>query len=268
MKRKVILMGLLASIGLMANAQKGINIEAFVQPGLSFGGEYDVPSDNSTYSTYVALPKKSTLGLIAGASFGYYFTNKVGASVGLGYAHQGQNYDKETYIDQYGNAHSFTKSVSLNYLKVPFQFHFVTSSDKAISFALGAGFYFGYLLSYTDETKTESSIGAITTKASGSHITTTVSGSNSPYFPNSSSSGTFSNGKPFWPIDFGLAIGAGLQFRVSDKISIPLMLNLQQGITNVKNRICYYTDSKGSTNDYWDDQIQQAITYRFLIAIL
>ena len=99
LKSKSLLFILSAFIGLNATAQRGFNIEVIAQPGLTMGGEYDVPTtDPNNYSnSFTAMKKKITIGLNAGAAASYYFIDKMGVSVGMSYAHQGQNYKDYNY---------------------------------------------------------------------------------------------------------------------------------------------------------------------------
>ena len=93
MKTKALLIISFAFIGWSAQAQKGLSIEVFAQPGLTMGGEFDVDKNNDNNNpNWIALEKKSTIGVGAGFNLNYFFMDKIGVSVGLGYSHQGQDY--------------------------------------------------------------------------------------------------------------------------------------------------------------------------------
>ncbi len=254
MKTRVLLLTLFTLIGWNAKAQKGFSVEIFAQPGLTMGGEYDVDKSNGIGNpSYDALSKKSTVGVGAGVNMGYFFMQEVGVSVGLGYAHQGQNYKDYTQsFDVLGTSYSatLTRTVSLNYLKIPVQIHFVSAPDKAISFTMAAGFYVGLLLGYDDENKGSGNFGSSSAIAKGSSYDV----SSSSTFGTSSSSRTFS-GKPYNSTDFGGLIGAGLQFRLSDNVSLPIMLNYQIGFSDIKNKSSVLVGNGNTTTDfYWEDQ--------------
>ncbi len=69
----------------------------FANPGMTRRGEYDVKVNNGIGTPmFVALNKKATISVGAGVNMGYFFTNMLGVSVGLGYSHQGQNYKDYT----------------------------------------------------------------------------------------------------------------------------------------------------------------------------
>jgi hypothetical protein len=247
MKKELMLLIALVTISVATYAQKGLNIEIHAQPGMTMGGDFQVPTDNSNSNSYVSPGKSFTLGMNTGASVGYNFNDKVGVSLGLLFSHQGQNYKSFTYTV----SDNFTeyRSVSLNYLKIPILFNFVSAPEKSVSFTCSAGFYLGFLTGYKDETWYTYSDGSRDDNlANGSTLVET-------YTPNTGTSSTDNAAflsKPYKSADFGGILAVGLQFKLSDKIVMPLMLNYQIGFSDVKNESSEYTQSNSSdANLYW-----------------
>jgi hypothetical protein len=254
MKTKTLLTLLLSCIiATTAFAQKGLSLEIIAEPGSSMGGDFQVPADiTSPNSAFVNMQKSFTFGFSGGVTLGYYFEDNMGLSLGLLYSGQGQKYDDFIWYIP-GASLTWQRKVTLNYLKIPFLYNYIASPDKAISFRLSAGFYVAFLVGYTDEN--------ILSASNGEHLAMTADGqtlTQSYSDPNNSSNnytdvGTFLS-KPFNSSDVGATIAAGLQFKLSDKISIPVMINYQTGFSDIKNRSSSYQFSgSGGSGLYWDD---------------
>ena len=193
----------------------------------------------------ISMKKSFTFGMDAGASFGYNFADEMGVSMGLFYSKQGQRYKDYTWILGSDFA-TWSRSVSLNYLKIPMQFNYILHPKQKISFTASAGFYLSFLLGYVDKNSLIAS--------DGSDITATAKGKTYTMSDGSSSeTADFKNGKPYKSADFGFLLGAGVQFNLTDKISIPLGLYYQVGFIDVKNKTCQYTDSSGDSYLFWQD---------------
>lgn len=250
MKIKALLVISFAFIGWSAQAQKGLSIEVFAQPGLTMGGEFDVDTKNGNGNpNWIALEKKSTVGVSAGFNLNYFFMDRIGVSVGLGYSHQGQDYkDYTESVNLLGftTTSVYSRSVSLNYLKVPLQLHYVSAPDKAVSLSLAAGFYVGVLIGYEDKNEFLSGNFSSSSIASGSTVTESGSNALGSYSTSNSLSG-----KPYNSTDFGGLFGAGVQFRLSENVSLPIMLNYSIGFSDVKNKSSVVIDPNNGTDLYW-----------------
>jgi len=219
-----------------AYSQKGFNVEIIAQPGLSMGGRYEIKDGFGYYDPWENESKIFTFGLNTGAQIGYNFNNKLGISMGLCYSQQGQKYNYNLY------RRNLIRTVNLNYLKLPIQFCYIKASEKRVSFTLSTGLYFAYLLNYKDENND----GSI---AKGTSYTVT-------HYPTNY---TFKI-EPYKSIDFGGILSAGLQFKLLDKIYIPVKLNYQIGMINIKNKNSYYTYGNLDFYQYWGD-ITNSNTY-------
>ena len=246
-RKTLILLIVIILVSVATYAQKGMNIQILVDPGISMGGKYEVPENlSSSDPGWVALKKSFTFGMDAGASFGYNFTETMGVSLGMLYSKQGQHYKDYTWTIGNENA-TWKRKVALNYLKLPLQFIYVINPEQKISFTISAGFYLSFLLGYIDENKA--------TASDGSDFTATAKGDTySQTYGSTTESAAFIGGKPYKSTDFGGLLGAGLQFKLSDKITIPLGLIYQIGFVDIKNKSCQYTQS--SSNDaqlFWQN---------------
>ena len=59
---------------------------------------------------------------------------------------------------------------------------------------------------------------------------------------------------PFHSIDLGAILGIGVQFKLSDKLVMPLLLKYQLGFLNIKNMECEYNFEYGPSSTllpYW-----------------
>jgi len=262
MKTKILLTIVIAfSIFTTAFAQKGLNFVFSVQPDMKMiGGDFNVPTSSGSY---IPMDKKMGIGFQAGGAIGYNFTDNLGLSLGLMYSAQGQNYDDYVLSESDYNGSNFytatstvTRKVSLNYLKLPFQFNFNTNPANTVAFAGFAGFYLGVLLSYTDETTINGTyndgFGTETYHASAIAKEDQVTYLETSSFSASESNTSPLSEKPYKTADFGATIGAGIQLKLSDKISLPIMLNYQIGLADVKNNGSLVTHDSGDTDLYWN----------------
>jgi len=232
-------------------AQKGMNIEILVDPGMTMGGKFQVPEDIVTLEGgWASLKKAFTFGLDAGASFGYNFTDYIGLSLGVMYSKQGQGFKDYTWTVGNNNL-VWKRTVSLNYLKIPIQANYILFPDKNISFTVSAGFYVGFLLGYKDKNEASASDGsAFTATAKGSSYT---QGYTTPD-RSESETASFSKGKPYKSVDFGGLIGVGVSFKLTERLSIPIGINYQIGFIDVKNKACEYTpNNSGESQLFWQN---------------
>jgi hypothetical protein len=191
------------------------------------GGNYDVGADAIVSAPpYVDMNKSFTFGMNAGAEAGYNFTDNIGAGIGLLYSHQGQDY-KFTYTVT-GPA-TLKGTSSLNYFKMPFLFHFTAPMGNNVSFIGSAGFYVAILMGYKNVMTSTFSGGSDVETAKGSTFTDTYTDT----YGSGSDVGTFLF-KPYTSSDFGGLLEAGFQFELSKNMYLPLTLNYQIGLSNVK----------------------------------
>lgn len=216
----------------------------------SVSGDFKIPvsyNPTTNMQTYSPMVKQTTLGFAAGVSSGFHFTKNTGISLGFFYSSQGQNFltSNVNYTD--GSSiypYGFSRYVTLSYLKIPLQFHFNTNPDKPVSFSSYAGCYFGFLVNYYDyiyiNDKTDPA-GNETMTATGKIFTDKYDNINHNYVLTSPVYNSF---------DFGVTSGAGISIRLSSKLSIPIILNYQRGLTDVKNYVSQYNDA-GFNYRYW-----------------
>ncbi|MCX6232108.1 MAG: outer membrane beta-barrel protein [Bacteroidetes bacterium] len=255
MKKSLSFILLLAIVAGNTYAQKGWNLQIIVQPGFSYGGEFDVPLDLSS-SGWTAMDKSLTFNLNMGAELAYNFNDKMGISIGMYYSHQGQDFSDYNLTSNSYSGISTTKleeNISLSYIKIPFQYYYITNPLKKVSFIFSGGFYLGFLTTYTDE-----KIISISTSSIGIKATLTANGSNynrisTDNYGTTSKSVSFINGNPYDVLDFGGILAAGIQLKLSDKIFLPIMLNYQIGFIDIKNQVSQYTfDNSGNTEYFWN----------------
>lgn len=232
--------------------QQGMYVEIIANPGMSMGGDYQIETNNGYQVSWVSMQKSFTFGLNAGTAIGYNFNEHIGLSLNILYSIQGQNYNDYTY-SQFGVPYSYTwkRKVSLNYINIPLLFKYMLSIDKQLSFIGSIGVYTGILLNYKDEESfIISNVGRINSIASGTNYTSTIDGN---IFTTHSNNAVFLS-KPYNSIDFGGIIETGFQYSISDKISIPIMLNYQIGFIDIKNKESMFTYTNSTTAyPFWGD---------------
>ena len=230
-------------------AQKGNGIQILVQPGISRGGEYEIIQATSSPDYYLAnkMQKATTFGIQEGILLNHFFNAKVGIDMGVFYAHQGQNYNEYTWtLDNYSSTSE--RGLVLNYLKFPIQFEFIYSPENKFSFTFSAGFYFAYLLNFDDENTEITSEGTYQTSiATQKGITTTFIDRYGTIYHGSN---TFEI-KPYNKLDLGGITSLGLQFKVSDKISVPLTFNYEYSFTNAKNESSLLSSTGRRPSPFW-----------------
>jgi hypothetical protein len=234
----------------VAHAQKGWSIAFSITPHGSTGGDYEVPVDAFNPNTpFVPMEKELQAGINVGADVHYFFSDKAGVSFGVHYAGLGVDY--RNYVWSYsGVSVTLNKNTSLHYVQFPVLFHYTDAPAKKASFVAEAGFYIGVLTGYHDEFIFTGSNGVMQTIVAedGNFTYTTTSG-----YYSQTETGVF-NSDPFTSGDAGGIIGAGMQFHLSEKVFMPVMLTYQAGFSDVKNKSSQYT-SGGDTYSYWDDGI-------------
>ncbi len=239
------------------NAQKGLSLQFITLPGASFGDAYQVPVDLNTYPNYkfTSMGKAFTFGIEAGADLSYFFDDKMGIGLDVLYTKQGQNYND--YAWELSNLPvTVHREVSLNYFKIPIRFNYVYSPELKTSFILSAGFYMGFLTSYKDELSlTESNIFSVSYIASGNALNYSSSFHDRYNGQDIHEEGTAAfQSKPFYSTDFGATVAIGFQFKLSEKITLPVMLNYEIGFSDIINEGSIVNDFNSSrTNLYWKD---------------
>ena len=238
------------------SAQKAVNLTLVLQPGITMGGECDMPLEyGNEFSAWTAMQTSSPFGMEEGIDLGYDFSEQLGVSLGFHYAGMGEEYTGFSSSAS-GSDANVSRNISLKYLKIPVQFHYSSPLSKRISFACSAGFYAGILTSYKDEmiySSVDSIVGIVTDTrtASGDTYTQIITSYNSSLF----TSGTFIS-KPYRGTDAGAVVSAGILFKLSEKIFLPVMVMYEQGITDVKNASSQFTKdnmSTGNTFLFWRD---------------
>ena len=226
------------------SSNRKMSIEVIVQPQMTMGDNYMVPADSansSTNSKWVAMSRNTTMKFQCGASFGFLFNKKIGINFGVLYSSQGQKYKSYSWSIPFSE--TFSRSVSLNYLKIPVQLCFISKNESKISFRCSAGFYFGYLLKYSDKSEVtsytywngsnEEHIISIAEKSVYTQTYNYIG-----YVPHDHTY-TFLT-KPYKSIDFGATAEIGLQYKLSERISIPILISYQRGFYNIKNSNSQY----------------------------
>lgn len=234
---------------------------------MSIGGEYKVLVDPTlSNSKWVAMQDTFTLGVNLGVAFGYNFTDKLGVSLGLFYSSQGQKYKDYTWVIS-NELITLHRSVSLDYLKIPLQFNFVSEYNQSYTYYLSAGIYAGFLVNYIDELKLTGRDGSATLIATGDKYSVTTTGN---LIANGGNPTLISH--PYYTTDFGAVAEVGLQFRLSDKVSLPIGVSYQFGFVNVKNKDSKFTQNAGTSYLYWQNSYNNSpnatIDYRnYLLGI-
>ncbi|NVN94788.1 MAG: outer membrane beta-barrel protein [Bacteroidetes bacterium] len=231
MKKKIFFILLLALGAGNIYAQKDLSLEIIAQPGISMGGDYYAFNN-------IAMDKALTLNVKFGANLRLNLNKYIAISIGLLYDQMGQKYSDLTHSDDF---YTYTegKSVSLNYLKIPMLFNYTLNPEEQITFVFSAGFYLGFLISYNDIYKIFDGNEYFTATASGSSYTSDNN--------NNNISSSFMNGNPYNSTDFGGILAAGIQCKVSEKISLPIMLNYNIGFSSdIKNVASTYNDKYGA----------------------
>ena len=226
-----------------AFAQKGYYLQFAIQPGSSsISGDWklDLGGSNNTFE------KGFTFSFETGVNGGYNFTDNLGVSIGLFYASQGQNYKEFSTI---------TNDISLSYLKIPFKLNFTLNPENQLSFSGFAGFYLGFLTAY-NQTMTQSYNNTLyTVVAEGSTLTETISSSSF------STQYDFVE-KPFNSTNFGITLGAGVQKKLTDDLSIQFMLNYQAGFGDIKNVASQYVVGNHNDNFYDTDDPNRTVSHK------
>jgi hypothetical protein len=237
--KTLLFLALIVTLSISSFAQKGMNIEIIANPGMSMGGNYKYQDFYTP--DIINLHKTFTFGYNTGVATGYNFNEKSGIRLGVLYSKQGQN-SEANWIDPYSLNVTTKRTVSLNYLKIPLQFHYLFSPEKKISFTFSAGLYGGLLLNYKDENKISYST------LDGTTINTYTATDETYTNALATVNGTFTEIdtftiKPYKTYDFGGTVAVGLQFKLTERISIPIMLNYQIGFMDIKNYHSEYRTS-------------------------
>jgi hypothetical protein len=208
-------------------------------------GRIYMPDVSSQDEKWIETKRKPTLAYDAGLAVGYNIKDNASLSFGILYNKNAQNY--KDWVDLQ-DGFIIKRSISLHYLKMPLLFHYNYKPEQKISFTCAAGFYLGILLSYKDFIEGTDADGYRATSLAHKSILE---------FSEYSSSGSDSyydvfETTPFSKVDFGLILNLGMQIKLTDKLSIPLMLNYQRGITDIKNHASRLIDNtSGSNYLYW-----------------
>lgn len=233
--KKQILLIVAMCISLAVTAQNDLSLDIIVQPQITRGGDFNVWK---SYSSPFPLNKSTTMGIQVGIAGNYGFTDKLSISSGLIYSSQGQKYEGEysvtgSYISSTYSVKTYNheKTVSLKYINIPFQLNFCPNPGKSMSFMASAGFYIGLLAGYKDEMKIVERI------SSGSSDTYSYTATGTTMIK---TSGSYTTDyvlltTPYESADFGITLSGGFLFKINDKISAPLLLNMQIGFSNIKD---------------------------------
>jgi len=261
MKVKVLslLVGLITSLNSLA--QKGWSTQLIVQPQSTTIGDYQYADYGNVaypYPNYVSLKNKFTVSIEAGTIFNYNFSDKTGIGFGLLYSKQGQTY--KDYLLKSTTNITFSRRVSLSFLKIPFLLQFNPNPDKMFSFIADAGFYWAILFYYDDhnEVNGDYSYGYSTSY----HNLLTQDASGDSYVEASLYQGhyglaTLGYGGTFidkpYKSDFGGSVAAGLKIKFKDNYSLVTMFSYQKGLVNIKNtNSAYMPDNTNIHRLFWD----------------
>jgi hypothetical protein len=234
MKNKISLMIALLVASFASNAQ------------LYLGGKVGLNLANVSASgaavTNVAFNKK--IGINGGATLKYNFTNTLGAQMDLLYSQMGSNSKQVTETDD-GAGGKITMIeetlYDLSYLQIPLFVNFEIPirtenlipyriSESVVSAHLYGGGYFGYALGHT---------------ATYSAKTTTVDVDNNTTIVLTPKAAIKEDSKhAFNAMDFGLAIGAGFSFKLSDKGRFTIDGRYLMGMGDFNSNGTYYLVGK------------------------
>ena len=247
MKNTLTLLSVLLLSAANTFGQKGITLSAGLQPSMSMGGDYQMP-ESVIDPDFTNLSKDNTMVFKFGLDAGYNFTDKLGISAGLYFTDQGQKYKDREYTIAPGNTITFQRDVSLTYLQVPIQFHYISDYNKKITWFLSAGVYMGFLTEYTDERTYDYSLDRnISAVATDDLFTVNDDG----VIDESTITSNLID-QPYKNFDWGGIAAAGLQFRLCQSLSIPVGISYQYGFVNVKNNESRYTTGKSTYEyEYW-----------------
>jgi hypothetical protein len=251
--RYSILLFILLQSSLLSTAQKGFTIQVSASPGFSWGGKYEIYKGFQQgywlYPGWDPLKKDLTVGYDAGAALGYNFSSTMGLSIGALYSKQGQDYNSYTETNPVNlSSKTFERKVALAYLRIPLLFNYVVNPKKTVSFATSAGIYFSFLIGYDDRNAKLYSANLNTPtaifEAKGNSYTVTAGSASTVAY--------FTNGQPYKPTDIGGIVSVGVQFRLSGRLSIPLLVTYLAGFKDIKNKDCQYQVSNSGTElPFW-----------------
>lgn len=138
MKKFMLSFAMVASL-FAANAQKGLEIGAFVQPQNTW------IMNQEDFDEGAEIDFRPTFGLAAGLNLGFNFTNNIGIRSGFTFiSTQGMNYKSDI-------GSGYEPSIKMNYMKVPLMLKFNSDPSASTSFLFTAGVNFGFLTSAKSE---------------------------------------------------------------------------------------------------------------------
>jgi opacity protein-like surface antigen len=258
MKTKILTL-LLTTFSFTCFAQ-GFNFQIIAQPqSKMINGNFNVP--NSDGATYLPMDKKFGIGFEGGVAVGYNFNQNVCLSMGMLYSIQGQNYN-DYAVTSGSDMATMTRSVAMDYLKIPIRVQFTSAASGVVSFTGFAGIYVAPLLSYEDrftENISSSEVSGSTTiyytldasmTASGQAVAVMYSYAETGGVSTQGSATYTLSGKPY-KTDFGAMLGAGVQFKISDKLALPLMLSYEAGLSDIKDHTVIRS-YQGDSDLYWN----------------
>lgn len=258
--------------GFSGAAQKGFDMELTGSGGISnIWGDWMVvspQSSNNASQQLAPMQGKSTFGYEAGLSAGYHFGPHTGIRLGCSYSSLGQDYntlnipEKSYYgfIVLVGN-YTVDRSLTLSYLKLPLTFEWNSNPTKRIICTAYAGVYFGILLNFIENMSAQNNYTIYYPSYTANYQdseTRTTTGTNVKDTYVQSGGYTQSNpctlsGPPYQSFDFGFVGGAGIQVRINDRFSIPVMVTGQTGVIDIRNMGTTLTDGSGHTYAYFSD---------------
>ncbi len=224
MKKKLLLLYLLAASGLGVMAQQGFDI------GVSgtFGASYILKQNNygtlDPFTNAVVreseLAYKITWGGNGGVCLGYNITKHWGVQAEIQYDVAGQNYEDNftgpavIKNDTLGSARirvNVQRTVKLNYIQIPLMAKYTVGKDKYKFFAC-LGPQFGFRTYAYQQVKIDGNV----------------------YVPDSLN---FTNAQRFQTFDVGIAVQAGGQFYATKHLYFDVALSAYQGIFDINGAV-------------------------------
>jgi hypothetical protein len=180
------------------------------------------------------------------------------------YSKQGQNYEPHIYNDPTLFNGSIEYSTSIDYFKIPLTYRFSIPSETKISFNFSLGIYISFLNEYN--------IQFINQGASGfGHLYATYIAEDKSFDVNATldtlavSESYKLSDKVYKSIDYGFVVGSGIDIKLNDRITIPITVNFDIGIQDIKNGSAYFRDPVLNDNVEWwkilhDDNSKETYT--------
>ena len=213
-------------------------------------GDYYVLSDLANNDlSYTRLKKSINLRPEVGVTLRYYFNYNMAVGLGIFYSGHGQNYREHNVSASSGfyfSEYSWDHATRLGYAKIPLTFQYESLPFKSASFFANAGVYVSFLTGYTDRDEAfifNPDVFSTYDATSTEDGITVVIDSFDEY------RGSFIS-EAYESRDWGLNLAAGINFKISDKLWIPVSIQYQLGLADVKNSTSTYM-LDGDAYWYW-----------------